>query len=126
VVRVHLKHWARTTYAHLEWDVTQRRPELRLLMGDTGGWVSVAVHLDRPTLAEAIESMLAPARANAAGSDTRLDMPDHGVAELVALVGPVVAAVVYLCSAEADVIDPDRPWPPVRPRGSGTWASDRA
>jgi len=62
-------------YAHLEWDVTHRRPELRLLMGDTDGWVSVAVHLDRPTLVEAIESMLAQARANAAGTGTRLDMP---------------------------------------------------
>jgi len=60
-------------YAHREWDVTQRRPELRLLMSDTDGWVSVAVHLDRPTLAEAIESMLAQARANAAGTGSRLD-----------------------------------------------------
>jgi len=31
------------------------------------------------------------------------------VAQLVALARPLVAAVLYLCSAEADVIDPDRP-----------------
>jgi len=46
-------------YAHLEWDVAQRRPELRLLLSAEEGWLSVAVHLDRPTLAEAIEAMLA-------------------------------------------------------------------
>jgi len=35
--------------------------------------------------------------------------PDDGVAQLVALARPLVAAVLYLCSADADVIDPDRP-----------------
>ncbi len=72
--------------------------------------------------------MLAQARANAAGTGTRLDMPDDGVVQLVALVVPVVAAVLYLCSADADVLDPDRrshdgPWPPVRPQRCGTWAT---
>jgi len=36
-------------------------------------------------------------------------MPDDGVAQLVALARPLLAAVLYLCSGEADVIDPDRP-----------------
>ncbi len=35
-------------------------------------------------------------------------VPDDGVAQPIELVRPVMAAVLYPCSAEADVIDPDR------------------
>ena len=98
-------------YAHLEWDVTHRRPELRLLLSAEEGWLSVAVHLDRPTLAEAIESMLDQARANAVHFGIEARLPDDAVAQVMALARPVVAAVLHLCSADADadVIDPDRP-----------------
>jgi len=106
---VYISGMGTDAYAHLEWDVAQRRPELRLLMSDAQGWLSVAVHLDRPTLAEAIESMLDQARANAVHFGIEARLPDDAVAQIMALARPVVAAVLYLCSADADVIDPDRP-----------------
>jgi len=52
----------------------------------------VAVHLDRRPLAEAIESMLAPGQGQRYCVGHRAHVPDDGVAQLIELVRPVVAA----------------------------------
>jgi len=127
---VYISGMGTDAYAHLEWDVTQRRPELRLLMSGIDGWVSVAVHLDRPTLAEAIESVLAQARANAAGTGTCLDMPTTAWPSSWRSWGlswPPCSTCARRTPTSSTPTAPGRrhdgPWRPVRPRGCGRWAT---
>jgi len=127
---VYISGMGTDAYAHLEWDVTHRRPELRLLMSGIDGWVSVAVHLDRPTLAEAIESMLAQAKANAAGTGTCLDIPTTAWPSSWPLPGlswPPCSTCARRTPTSSTPTAPGRrhdgPWRPVRPRGCGRWAT---
>jgi|SRR5579875_1484710 len=98
-------------FVHLEWDVVLSQPELRLLAFVPGGppfGVPVAVHLDQPSLADALAAFVDQA-ARRAGRP--LPVPDATeMAGLVhRLVGPFMAVVLYLVSTGADVADPDRP-----------------
>ena len=50
--------------------------------------------------------------------DSRTVLPGvNGTGDLLGIVRPVVAVLLYLCSAAADVVDPDRP--EARPRRAG-------
>jgi len=95
-------------YAHLEWDVTHARPELRALHAEDG-WPSVARPPRPPDTGRGHRVDAGPRpRPSLLRRGIGAHLPDDGVAQLIELVRPVVAAVLYPCSAEADVIDPDR------------------
>ncbi|MEW6582750.1 MAG: hypothetical protein AB1416_08320, partial [Actinomycetota bacterium] len=92
-------------WAHLEWDVVAERPELRLLLDTVDGrLLPVALHLDRPTVGEAITAGLDVARRNAAakGEDVPALAGDVTPA-LRHVVEPALSCVLYLCTQEPDV-----------------------
>lgn len=77
------------------------------------GWVPLALHLDQPSVPAALAAMLATAQGNhasweAAGrpepAPAGPEEEDSIIQALRGVVDPAVAALLYLCSAGADVL----------------------
>jgi len=111
-------------FVHLDWSFTRRRPEL-WIVADLGGQldllVSVPMYLDHPSLSASLEDAIKTAGPAAPLPDDAIDLdaaeflPDAAdYRSLLGVVRPIVAALLYICSAEPDIVDPDRPG--ARPR----------
>lgn len=112
-------------FIHLDWSLDRRRPEL-WIVADLGGeldlLVSLPLYLDHPSLTEALQQAIrtaGPAAPPPDGDVIDLDassfLPDaQDYRSLLGIVRPIVAALLYICSAEPDIVDPDRPG--ARPR----------
>lgn len=114
-------------YVHLEHDLNNGRPELRLLVDTDGGWeglLPVPIILDRPTIAEGLAELANEPRAwlSAGGTGPRAwmariarehmpDVPPETLAEglLGGFVGRVLSTVLYLVTTSAEISDPARP-----------------
>jgi hypothetical protein len=96
-------------FAHLEWDMNQRRAELRLLfVAPDGGLLPLPLHLGRWDLGVAMDEMARQARQHA----VTLGMPAPGkVAPLATLAAPVVSLLLYLAADQADYQRPGWPEP---------------
>lgn len=106
-------------FVHLDWSFTRRRPEL-WIVADLGGeldlLVSVPVYLDHPSLTTSLEEAIKTAGPGEPPSDDAIELdasdflPDASdYRSLLGVVRPIVAALLYICSAEPDIVDPDRP-----------------
>lgn len=112
-------------FIHLDWNFTRRRPEL-WIVADVGGdldlLVSLPLYLDHPSLRDSLEQAIRTAGpAEPRRDDEVLDLDasyflpdaeDHR--SLLGIVRPIVAALLYICSTDPDIVDPDRPG--ARPR----------
>jgi len=120
-------------FVHLDWSLDRRRPELWIVVDvgeadafDQGMLVPVPLFLDQPSLAASVteavsQTMPGPAASGAdvARSNAGRLLPGvQAAGDLLGIVRPVVAVLLYLCSAQADVVDPDRPG--ARPRRAAT------
>lgn len=107
-------------WAHLEYDVNNGRPELRLLLdlGD-GLPVPVSVYLDRGSVVEALADWRATALASLGrqGANVRGGVLDSAAARLAEKVDGYLGLLAYLARPEADIVHAERPGArPVRPR----------
>lgn len=111
-------------FVHLDWSFTRQRPEL-WIVADLGGeldlLVSVPVYLDQPSMTASLEQAIKTAGPGEPQSDDGVDLdasdflPEaEDYRSLLGVVRPIIAALLYICSAEPDVVDPDRPG--ARPR----------
>ena len=94
-------------WAHLEWDVTLHRPELRLLLNQGEQLSPVPLHLGDWDLTQAAARSLSEgsARARAAGGR---DIPTAPAMDALAdQVAPLLAMLLWLCAGEADVAAED-------------------
>lgn len=104
----------------LDWSFDRRRPELWII-ADLGGeldlLVSLPLYLDHPSLTESLRQAIetaGPAEPPPDSGPIELDastiLPDaEDHPSLLGIVRPIVAALLYICSADPDVVDPDRP-----------------
>jgi hypothetical protein len=104
-------------FAHLEWDPSDERVELRLLLDLPGdGLLAIPIHLTGGTLADAIkaaqdESVFQQAAATPMSSEQLHDLQgqmDDSRAPLQEIVAPVVSTLLYLCTENADVAQEGR------------------
>lgn len=112
-------------FIHLDWSFDRRRPEL-WIVADVGGELDLVVplplYLDQPSLTESLRQAIHTAGpSEPQAGDDRIDLDptyflpdaqDHR--SLLGIVRPIVAVLLYICSAEPDIVDPDRP--AARPR----------
>ncbi len=114
-------------FVHLDWSFDRRRPELWIVVDvgeleETFLLLALPVFLDHPSLADSLAAAVTQAGPSTPEPgeeritlDTRTVLPGvHGTGDLLGIVRPVVAVLLYLCSAAPDVVDPDRP--DARPR----------
>lgn len=124
------------TFAHLEWDWHDQRPELRLLldvdMGDGHLLQPIPLHLGAWPLAESIQRMLDVSVANAAAAGLLGGLPDRPTLANTGLretVEPIVSLLLYLCSQAAEIGDgtrrPHNPEPKRTKRGWRLFQPDR-
>ena len=95
-------------YALLEWDGTQRRPELRLLLSSPGRLAERGRPLDRPTLAETIESS-SPRPGPTLLTGASRPMSPTTASPTSWARGACRGRQCLPVLSDADVIDPDRP-----------------
>lgn len=105
-------------FAHLEWDVERKRPELRLLIDRPDGrLVPIPLHLGAQSLVECVQQAVDQAIGFAAGY--HLDVPPNTAASIAALIEPCVSVLLYICS-QCDQID-GNPTNPQPKRVKGGW-----
>ncbi len=121
-------------FAHLEWDVNQQRPELRLLYDHGDGKLTPGIlYLDRATISEALRDVLATTLATAADGQSHdihtagdpateeqwraqalaaglpVERIDAALLATRELLEVAISTVLYLCVEEPDILDPDQP-----------------
>lgn len=113
-------------FAHLEWDVTHKRAELRLLLdlGDTSSFVPLPVHLGgtlEEGLRDAVRYTTTLKVEGLSGQDLTREQVDVAARFLSTVAQPVVSCLLYLCSENAEYAGPRRPAPrlPGKLRGGG-------
>ena len=87
-------------FAHLEYDVNARRPELRLVLDTEHGFSMLILHLSSPTINECIKSVWEEGEKNT-GFKPSEDVLPQAKSALV----PYISVVLYLCSQAADIYD---------------------
>lgn len=88
-------------FAHLEWDINHRRPELRLLLDSNESLIPVPLHIGQYSLEEAIERALDQSRTYA--SVLGMEMPSGAKGDIAELVEPCVSLLLYLCSQNGEI-----------------------
>lgn len=107
-------------WVYLEWNIKRERPELRYVTLSAQGPMPIILHLDRPTLTEAIEAAFAWAEEYLQ-RELGIRAPKKAMAtvleETIKLARPLLSLTLYLCSAEPDILGKEQ-WPrkPPRPR----------
>jgi hypothetical protein len=101
-------------FVHLEHNLENGRPELRLIMDYGEGWsglLAYSLYLDRPTLAESLaDSFAAGQRAGAllaAGGESELSADMRSMIERATRL--VLPYLLYLACENADLLDPEQP-----------------
>lgn len=112
-------------FAYLEWDANEGLAELRFLL-DCEDWdtVGVALHLDQPTLDQALEASISEGKRQAvrlglthfAGT-----MPADLAEQLFSSILPLLNLVLYLCTVNADFGGNERPSMPNPVRTKRGW-----
>lgn len=111
-------------WAHLEWDLNNSRPELRLLLSQPDAPpLPLPIYLDRPTLTEALADMIATAITSISTPGANVHgapIPLHAgpaLADVADHVDRYTALLAYLARPEADIVHASRPGvSPVKPR----------
>lgn len=127
-------------FAHLEWDITAERPELRLLIDPGDGRLTpLILYLNRPSISQGLTDVLATTLANAAEPGVAHDIhtddqeplehwrerardvgvPEDAIGQALAqaqgTLHTAVSTLLYLCAQEPDISEPGRPQVPWRP-----------
>lgn len=118
-------------FAHLEWDVQAKRPELRLVFDTLVGLIPFAVHLKQASLSECVQAAIEVALKSAEqiGADhIKPVLTEHNYA--VDLM-PYISVTLYLCAEAADISDlkgrkerPQNPQPVKTKKGLRTFPAD--
>lgn len=101
-------------WAHLEHDANDGRTELRLLLNGGDQLIALPLHLGPWPLSEAIERHLQEAKrqsirlGNSANQDQLNPLGDY-TDHVVRQVGPLVSLLLYLCTAEPEIVDREEP-----------------
>jgi hypothetical protein len=91
-------------FAHLEYDVNDKRTELRFVLDVTGPGgddpIVLPLHVGQGGVAEGVAAMM---RECARHTPVSVQMPDGLAGELTDDVSPLVSLVLYLCSQAAEI-----------------------
>jgi len=109
-------------WCHLEWDANTGRRELRLLLDTDSELLPLILHLGSWTVTEAIDRFAVEAKRQAtAAGIAQPATPPSGVEDISAQIQPFLALVLYICSDEPEIDDPEYPSEkPARPRPKKT------
>lgn len=105
-------------WAHLEFDINQQKPELRLLLDTEQSLMPIPLHMGKWTITEAVDRAMQEAiKQGCALGMTRPSTPPPSD-DLAANLYGLVSLVLYLCSDEPEIdderepgISPQRPTP---------------
>ena len=120
-------------FAHLEYDMNDRRTELRLVLDVTGAagddLIVMPIHLGKGGVAGGVEAMLKEAARLFPAS---VQSPDGVLEQLTSDVAPLVSLVLYLCSQASEIKEtgggkrlPTRPTPQRTKKGMRIFAPDQ-
>ncbi len=96
-------------FTHLEWDMNQKRPELRILLDTEYGFIGIPIHLDAGSIESAVGKAVNEAELNAAkyGSRKLSRLIEQGEAEvrkfLADNISGMISLILYLCSVNAEI-----------------------
>lgn len=130
------RQWMDETYhglwAHLDWDVTTKRTELRFLLDCESGPMSLALHIGPWTITEALDRMFSAAQKQAQKHGVDFDPSPDDVQEMAVATNPLVSVLLYLCSNEPEIsnarelgVSPERPRPTKTKHGWRLFPADR-
>lgn len=96
-------------YAHLEWDVTRRGTELRLLLDTDEGLFPVVLHLSEDTLEGAMRAAFheADRQVRKAGLPGKPSLAAYA-RQTADAISPLISTLLYLCSEAAEIEDSKR------------------
>ena len=113
-------------WAHLEFDINQKKPELRLLLDTEQSLIPIPLHMGNWTITEAVDRAMEETmnQGRALGMAMPATPPPSDL--LAANLYGLVSLVLYLCSDEIEVDDEREPGiTPQRPRPTRTKGSWR-
>ena len=96
-------------FTHLEWDVNQKRPELRILLDTDSAFMPMPVHLDAKSIEDAVKRAMAESKRNAAkyGDKDLRGFLEQSQAEVINFlsenISGVTSLILYLCSVNAEI-----------------------
>ncbi|RMG79254.1 MAG: hypothetical protein D6712_20030, partial [Chloroflexi bacterium] len=97
-------------WAHNEFDVNQKRAELRILFNAGDRLIPTILHTGQGTLKDAIEASFKTAETHAQQHNVSLGpAPDEFVDVVVSTASRAVALLLYLCSDAPDVVNANHP-----------------
>ena len=96
-------------WAHLEWDATTTRSELRLLLDCDSTLVGLPLHLGPWTITESVDRAVGEAKRQGESIGLPLQSGPELVQDLAETINPLVALVLNLCSEELEIQDSRQP-----------------
>ena len=103
-------------FAHLEWDINHRRPELRFLVDTEDGLIAIPLHLREGSIEDALKAVISEAQSNIErygldGDRAIRELGPGGYSMRISLddIKQMASLVLYLCSMNADVVHPEEP-----------------
>lgn len=115
-------------FAHLEFDMTHQRPELRLLLDSDAGLDPLPLHLGPWSLDESLRRMTDAANVQGLSAGTFIS-PNEVVRQARPIIEPILSLLLYLCAENAEIGDgrtlPMKPQPKRTKAGPRLFAPDR-
>lgn len=119
-------------WAHLEWDVTTKRTELRFLLNCQNNLTPIPLHIGPWTVTEAVDRAVSEATKHALAANITLPSSADAVQQMSASINPLVSILLYLCSEEPEIDDlrqpgihPERAKPKKTKRGWRLFAAEK-
>lgn len=108
-------------WAHLEFDMNEKRPELRLVLDTENALLPLPLHLGKWTMTEAVDRAFQETVNQSRKIGFPLPTDERRPDELAAELYGLVSLVLYLCSEEPEIDDEREPGAyPQRPRPTRT------
>lgn len=85
-------------FAHMEWDVNRKQPELRLLLVKDNSLEPAPLHIGHWTITEAVDRMGSEARKNERLQDSGMRVPDDYTQTQAPELYPLISLLLYVCS----------------------------
>ncbi len=120
-------------FAHLEDDQNTGHPELRLLVDSENGLCPIIIHLDKPTLREAVLETFAEIKTRKLAPKSMYEPSKESKEKLIKHSERLVGLLLYLCSNGVDLrlngkggVRAPKPWPKKTKKGWRYFPPDHA